>query len=58
MTGAYVRMLRDGKWQNIDFDQLTNEEMDAYIKAHPEDGWNWAKFIAKFIRDNIKEEGE
>ena len=55
MTGAYVRIERDGKWQSIELDQLTNEELELFAISHPEDGWRWAKFLAMFIRDNIKE---
>jgi len=53
MTGAYVRITRDAKWDNIEFDQLTNDEMDCFANESPEDGWKWAKFLAKWIRDNI-----
>ena len=55
MTGAYLRILRDGKWESIEFDQLTDEEMDTFAKALPDDGWKWAKFLGSWIRDNIKE---
>lgn len=54
MTGAYVRIQRDGKWQAIEFDQLTDSEMDSFAKMMPEDGWVWAKFMAKWIRDNVQ----
>ena len=57
MTGAYVRVFRDGKWQAIAFDQLTDEEMDAFAIEKPDDGWKWAKFFAKWIRDNVVGEG-
>jgi len=53
MTGAYVRVTRDAKWDNIEFDQLTDDEMDCFANESPEDGWKWAKFLAKWIRDNI-----
>jgi hypothetical protein len=64
MTGAYVRVIRDGRWQNIEFDQLTDEELDAF-EARTRDlgtvageGWKWAKFLAKWIRDNVSEGGK
>ena len=56
MTGAYVRIYREGKWQNVEFDQLTGAEMTAFAEDHPEDGWRWAIFLGVWIRDNIKEE--
>jgi len=56
MTGAYVRIQRDGKWENIEFDQLTDEEMEGFAQSQSGfDGWRWAKFLAKWIRDNIIE---
>lgn len=58
MTGAFVRVCRDGKWQPVEFDELTDAEMDAFAEKQPEDGWKWAKFFAKFIRDEVKEEAK
>ncbi len=56
MTGAYLRMKRNGKWENIEIDQLTNEELDDLEKQQPTRGWIWAKFLAMWIRDTIKED--
>jgi hypothetical protein len=53
MTGAYVRIRRDGEWQNVEFDELTDAEMEAFAERDPESGWKWAKFFARFIRDNV-----
>lgn len=53
MTGAFVRIERDGKWCNIEFDQLTDKELDSIANNNPEGGWKWAKFLAKWIRDNV-----
>lgn len=58
MTGAYVRVKRDGRFQSIAFDQLTDEELDTFAENAPAEGWRWAKFLAKWIRDNIKESDE
>ena len=55
MTGAYLRILRDKKWQNIEIDQLTDQELDELEREQKEKGWIWAKFLAKWIRDNIIE---
>jgi len=56
MTGAYLRIKRDGKWGNIEIDQLKDSELDQLALDQGEQrGWVWAKFLAKWIRDNIKE---
>lgn len=55
MTGAYVRIQRDGRWQAIEIDQLTDAELDAFAESHPPgSGWNWALFLAKWIREYVK----
>lgn len=66
MTGAYVRTSRDGCWQAIEIDQLTDAELDALegrcMAARPAteaaaEGWKWAKYLAKWIRDNVLSDG-
>jgi len=54
MTGAYIRVKRRGKWENIEFELLTDKEMAEFADADPEVGWQWAIFFAKYIRDKIK----
>jgi hypothetical protein len=42
MTGAYLRVKRAGKWENIEVEHLTNEERIARFKTAPIDevlGW-------------------
>ena len=56
MTGTYVRIERDGKWRNIEIEQLTDDELESFAKEHPESGWKWAKFLVKWIRDNVQAE--
>ena len=34
LSGVFVRIQRDGKWQSIDITDLTSEEMNRYIEAH------------------------
>jgi len=51
MTNAFVRIQRDGKWQPVEIDQLTNGELDRLAQEQPQRGWVWAKFLAKWIRD-------
>lgn len=60
-TGAYVRIKREGEWVNIEFDELTQEEISGFAarEADPwkkaEEGWKWAKFLAKWIKENVRE---
>ena len=55
MTGAYIRIQRNGIWQPIEIDQLTDGELDDFAETQSAEGWKWAKFLAKWIRDNIIE---
>jgi hypothetical protein len=55
MTGAFLRVKRDGSWKNIEIDQLTDEELEELATSQPECGWKWAKFLAKWIRENVLE---
>lgn len=52
-TGAFVRVHREGKWTNAEFDQLTDQELADFEAKSPSEGWRWAKFLAAWIRDNI-----
>lgn len=56
MTGAYLRIRRDNRWLSIEIDQLTDDELDQLAKDQPERGWVWAKFLAKWINEHVKEE--
>lgn len=55
MTEAYVRINRDGKWQSIEIEKLTDQELEEFEKSQPDDGWKWARYLARWIRDNVKE---
>ena len=49
-------MKREGKWQTIEIDQLTDNELHEFAQQQPVlEGWQWAKFLAKWIRDNCTE---
>ena len=54
-TQLYVRINRDGKWQNIEIDLLTDDELEFFAREHQDSGWKWAKSLVKWIRDNVKE---
>ena len=53
VTRAFVRIERGGKWQNVEIDQFTDDELESYSKEYPDAGWKWAKSLAKWIRDNV-----
>ncbi len=52
-TGAFVRVERDGSWQAIEIDCLSDGELDQLAESQKDGGWRWAKFLAKWIRDNV-----
>lgn len=56
MTGIYVRIKRGDRWENVEFGQFTDAELDDFVKQQrPEEGWNWAVILARWIRDNVHE---
>lgn len=57
MTGIYVRVKRNGKWENIEFELLTDKEMEEFVTMKQEqklDGWAWTMCFAKYLRDTVK----
>ena len=60
-TGLFVRTKVDGKWGSHDIAELSDEELDGFIKGQraeldngPDDrGWAFAKALAVWIRDNV-----
>lgn len=55
MTGYFVRIERDGKWQAVELDQMTDEELEVFFKDNPA-STKWAIGLGKWIRDNVGEE--
>lgn len=55
LDGAYFRVKRDGKWQNICFSDLTDEEMDAELDGRTE---MWLKSLCKHLGETIKRIGD
>jgi hypothetical protein len=46
MTGAYLRVNRNDKWENIEIEYLTDEEIDeVFGKAENEEMRRWIKFL-------------
>lgn len=50
MTGAYLRVQRDGKWQNIEVEYLTNAERHEIFKdRHPEEIIRWMNIVCRTL---------
>ena len=48
MTGAFLRVKRDGKMQNIEVEHLTNDER-AKLFADPEEALKWLNFTCEIL---------
>jgi len=53
MTGAYLRIKRNGKWQSIEIEHLTYEERRKNMNY--EDALKWLNFMCKWVTDVEKE---
>ncbi len=53
MTGLYVRIYRDGRWQEVEIEYCTAEELLALAQQAPEEGWPWAIALARWIRRHV-----
>jgi hypothetical protein len=59
MTGAFVRVKRDGRYQSVEVDQLTDAELVELFKDKDSAELSrWAQFAFKWIRDNVKAHDE
>ncbi len=57
MTKAFVLVRRAGDVKSLEIEQLTDQELDTLVaRMSKSDGWRYAKFLAKWIRDNVKKE--
>ena len=54
MTGYYVRIERGGKFEPVEIDKMTDQEMNDFFAGHKDAG-KWAISLAKWIRDNVGE---
>lgn len=52
IDGIYFRVCRDGKWYNISFCEMTDEEIDNVIG---ERSANWWKSVAMHLRDVLND---
>lgn len=55
MTNIPIRILRDGKWQPVDIDEMTDQElMEVASSWTVTQAGSFAITLAKWIRDNVK----
>lgn len=61
MTGAFIRLQREGRYVNVDVAEMTDEELKAYFL----DGdlekvklASWCKFLASWVRDHVRFRGD
>lgn len=52
MTGFFLRVQRDGRWQNLDIAELTDEELHTTFDERP-DCAKWVVALAGWIRDPV-----
>lgn len=51
MTGAYLRVNRNDKWENIEIEYLTNEEIDEiFSDKDTKEILGWMKFLVTQLR--------
>jgi hypothetical protein len=52
MTGAYLRVRRNGKWENVEVEHLTDEERYAAFKNRPHmELMNWLHTVCNRLAD-------
>jgi hypothetical protein len=52
MTGAYLRAIRDGKWDNVEVEHLTEQELrDKFLTRPPLELVNWIHMLCNKIRE-------
>ena len=50
MTGAYLRVERDGKWHNVEVEHLTPDELrQKFIDRSPEELVNWLTMLCEHL---------
>lgn len=55
LDSCYFRVERDGKWQNICFSDLTEEEMEKVTKGRSEE---WLRSLAIYLGQRIRAIGD
>ena len=52
MTGAYVRIERDGKWENIEVEHLTDAELYGFMeRQQPKRVFQWLQMTCQALRE-------
>lgn len=52
MTGAYLRAIRNGKWDNVEIEHLTEQELRAkFLTRPPLELVNWIHMLCNKIRE-------
>jgi hypothetical protein len=52
MTGAYLRAIRNGKWDNVEVEHLTEQELrDKFLTRPPLELVNWIYMLCNKIRE-------
>jgi hypothetical protein len=54
MTGAYVRIYREGRWVSAEIETLSEAELAALAASQPERGWIWVAFLTRWIREHVQ----
>lgn len=64
MTGAYLRVKRGNKWENVEIENLTDEELhEKFATREPQELINWMGMLCAKIRQvepvlkQLEEEG-
>ena len=55
LDGVYFRIERNGKWQNICFSDLTEEEMDRVMEGRCEE---WLRNLCKILGQTMRTIGD
>lgn len=54
ITGIYVRVQRDGTWQNLDIATLTDDELEAFFwRCDLDRARTWCIGLCKWMREHL-----
>jgi hypothetical protein len=53
MSGAYLRVLRHNKWENVEVEHLTKQELiDKFSQRPAEELVNWISMLCEIVKAN------
>ncbi len=60
MTGMYVRVEREGRWENFELEDLSEAELRTFFasKTDPAELRDWCVAIVLWIAANVKEKDD